>query len=92
MLDDDNLRCGIRIMISANVEECAVFCFFMYDYADQGIALHPSKIEVGWVGVRCHPTRLFNQSGVGCPPDTRPCFGRVSGTGRVDTYYPAKYP
>jgi hypothetical protein len=22
-------------------------------------ALHPSKIEVGWAGVRCHPTRHF---------------------------------
>jgi hypothetical protein len=25
--------------------------------------LHSSKIEVGWAGVRCHPTRLFTQSG-----------------------------
>jgi hypothetical protein len=54
-------------------------------------ALHPSKIEVGWVGVRCDPTRLFKQSGVGWTPDTRPYFGRVSGTGRVDAYCPVNY-
>jgi hypothetical protein len=54
--------------------------------------LHPSKIEVGWVGVRCHPTQLFKQSGVGWTPDTRPYFGRVSGTGRVDAYCPVNYP
>jgi hypothetical protein len=79
------------VKLGRGKNELTCFASYLTQYHTVRV-LHPSKIDVGWVGVRCHPTRLFTQSGVGCPPDTRPYFGRVSGTGRVDPYYPINYP